>query len=120
MYRIRKRFGPYAAAHHLTTVPPGHQCGRPHGHNYEIEVELASNHLDLSGFVVDYGELRTFEEYARERMDHRDLNEQFDFTPTAENLARHFYDWIHTCTEWPLVAVRVSETPGKTESEYSR
>jgi 6-pyruvoyltetrahydropterin/6-carboxytetrahydropterin synthase len=120
MYRIVKTFGPYAASHRLTGVPAGHQCGRLHGHNYVIEIELESESVDGTGFVVDYGELRAFDEYARARMDHRDLNEQFRFNPTAENLARHFFEWIAGTQVWPVAAVRVSETPGKTVSEYRR
>jgi 6-pyruvoyltetrahydropterin/6-carboxytetrahydropterin synthase len=120
MYQICKKFGPYAAMHFLTSVPPEHQCARPHGHNYEIEVELASHSLDGQGFVLDYGALAPFEEYARARMDHRNLNEEFGVPTTAENLARHFYDWIAGTQSWPVVAVRVSETPGKTMSEYRR
>lgn len=118
MFTIVKCFGPYAAAHHLTSVPDGHRCKNPHGHNYSIELELSSPSLNEHGFVVDYGELKAFDDYAKSRMDHRDLNEQFDFSPTAENLARHFFDWITQSTMWPIVAVRVSETPGKTLSEF--
>jgi 6-pyruvoyltetrahydropterin/6-carboxytetrahydropterin synthase len=120
MYRITKKFGPFAAMHFLTTVPEGHQCGREHGHNYEIEIDLAARELNERGFVVDYGDLKPFEEYANARMDHRNINAEFDFPTTAENLARHFFDWIQGTQSWPVVAVRVSETPGKTVSEYSR
>lgn len=118
MYRIVKKFGPFAAAHYLEGVPEGHQCGRLHGHNYEVEVELESADVDETGFVVDYGNLQPLAEYLTARMDHRQLNEEFSFNPTAENLARHIFDWIADTTTWPVVAVRVSETPGKTMSEY--
>lgn len=104
--------------HWLTTVPEGHQCGRQHGHNYELEVELTSHGLDERGFVVDYGDLKVFEEYARSRMDHRNINLEFGFVTTAENLAFHFYWWIATNTTWPVRAVRVTESPGRTMSEY--
>ncbi len=118
MFTVIKKFGPFAAAHRLTRVPVGHQCGRIHGHNYEIEVELQSKELNRFGFVTDYGDLKVFEEYATARMDHRDLNEEFSFEVTAENLARHFFNWIKGTQVWPVVAVRVSESPGKTVSEY--
>lgn len=118
MFKIVKKFGPFAAAHHLTRVPEGHQCGRPHGHNYEIEIEIESRELNEFGFVVDYGDLKPFEDYAKARMDHRDLNREFACEPTAENLARHFFWWIRGTQDWPVVAVRVSETPGKTMSEF--
>lgn len=118
MFKIVKSFGPFAAAHHLTRVPAGHQCARDHGHNYMIEVELQSPMLNEHGFVVDYGDLKPFEEYAQARMDHRNLNREFACEPTAENLARHFFWWIRGTQDWPVVAVRVSETPGKTMSEF--
>ena len=120
MYRIVKTFGPFAASHHLDGVPAGHQCGRPHGHNYVVEVEIEAEDVDETGFVVDYGELKPLNEYLTARMDHRDLNEEFDFNPTAENIARHVFEWINGTQAWPVVAVRVSETPGKTMSEYRR
>ncbi len=120
MFTILKKFGPYAAMHFLTTVPENHQCGNEHGHNYEIELELSSPTLDEKGFVVDYGELKKFDEYATGRMDHKNINKQFNFPTTAENLAKHFYDWIAGTTSWPIAAVRVSESPGKTMSEYRR
>lgn len=120
MFSITKIFGPFSAAHHLTGVAPGHQCGENHGHNYMIEVVLEGPQLNDEGFLVDYGDLKVFEEYAKSRMDHKDLNEQFSFSPTAENLALHFFEWIEGTTDWPVAVVRVSETPGKTMSEYRR
>jgi 6-pyruvoyltetrahydropterin/6-carboxytetrahydropterin synthase len=118
MYTIIKKLGPFAASHQLVGMPDGHQCGRKHGHNYEVEVEISSDELNEHGFVVDYGGLNPLAEYLTSRMDHRDLNEQFSFNPTAENLARHIFEWVAGTQAWPVVAVRVSETPGKTVSEF--
>ena len=120
MFVIKKKFGPFPAAHYLTGLPDGHQCGRLHGHNYEVEVEIHADDVDQTGFVVDYGELAPLREYLTARMDHRYLNEEFDFNPTAENLAEHIFQWVEGTQDWNVVAVRVSETPGKTESEYRR
>jgi 6-pyruvoyltetrahydropterin/6-carboxytetrahydropterin synthase len=117
-FTIVKKFGPFPAAHFLTGLPEGHQCGRLHGHNYEVEVELSTPDVDDVGFVVDYGELSVLGEYLTARMDHRLLNDEFECNPTAENIARHIFDWIEETQDWPVVAVRVSETPGKTMSEY--
>lgn len=116
MYRITKQFH-FSASHQLTGLPPEHQCARLHGHNYVVEVELASAGLDRHGFVRDYQELAAFKAYLDEAFDHRHLNDVLGHDrTTAENLARHFFDW---CRErFPeTAAVRVSETP-KTWAEY--
>ncbi len=116
MYRIWKEFH-FSASHQLTGVPEGHPCARLHGHNYVVEVELQSETLDSAGFVRDYLELGAFKAYVDDMLDHRHLNEVLgDHMVTAEQLARHFYDWCHA--RWPEVcAVRVKETP-KTTAEY--
>ena len=115
MYRIAKRFQ-FSASHVLANLPADHPCTRLHGHNYEIELRLASPELDTAGFIVDYNDLRRFQELLRERYDHRHLNDVVDFQPSAELLARHFYELAREF--WPTVtAVRLCETPG-TWAEY--
>ena len=117
MYRIAKRFA-FSASHQLAGLPDGHPCARLHGHNYQLEVELAADTLDDVGFVVDYGELRWLYDDHIAPLDHRHLNNLLIFNPTAENLARFFFT---ICRErWPQTrAVRVSETPN-TWAEYRR
>lgn len=115
MYRISKEFH-FSASHRLTHLPADHQCARLHGHNYVVEVELASATLNADGFVRDYHELAALKMHLDERFDHRHLNDVLDLPPTAENLARHLYDWCRA--RWPEVsAVRISETP-RTWAEY--
>ncbi|MTH79732.1 6-carboxytetrahydropterin synthase QueD [Paracoccus aestuariivivens] len=115
MYRISKEFH-FSASHQLTHLPAGHQCARLHGHNYIVVVELAAADLNADGFVRDYHELAELKHYIDDRFDHRHLNEVLNVPSTAENMARHFFDW---CRErWAEVtAVKVSETP-KTWAEY--
>lgn len=116
MYTITKRFD-FSASHQLSGLPDGHQCARIHGHNYIVEVELQAEVLDDTGFVVDYGELKPLKEYIDGTLDHRHLNDVLSFQTSAENMARHLYQWSKAI--WPHVsAVRVSETP-KTWAEYS-
>ena len=116
MYRIAKEFH-FSASHQLLHLPGDHPCARMHGHNYVVEVELASAELNNDGFVRDYRELGALKEYIDGELDHRHLNDVLgDDAVTAELMARHFYDWCKA--RWPeTVAVRVSETP-KTWSEY--
>ncbi len=50
MYRITKEFH-FSASHQLCHLHQNHPCARMHGHNYIVEVELASETLDEDGFV---------------------------------------------------------------------
>ncbi|MBU2956433.1 6-carboxytetrahydropterin synthase QueD [Paracoccus sp. 1_MG-2023] len=115
MYRITKEFH-FSASHQLTHLPGDHQCARLHGHNYVVVVELASDRLNADGFVRDYHELADLKHHIDACFDHRHLNDVVEGSSTAENLARHFFDWCRA--RWPeTAAVRVSETP-KTWAEY--
>jgi len=115
MYRITKEFS-FSASHILEGLPYGHPCGRLHGHNYIVEIELKRSYLDHVGFVVDYGDLKRLKEYIDDVLDHKHLNDVLTANPTAENLAEHLLRWART--HWMEVsAVRVSETP-KTWAEY--
>ncbi|MCE5975226.1 6-carboxytetrahydropterin synthase QueD [Sinirhodobacter sp. WL0062] len=115
MFRISKEFH-FSASHQLAHLPADHQCARLHGHNYIVVVELAAKELNADGFVRDYHELRPLKIYIDEVFDHRHLNDVLNVPTTAENMAKHFFDWCQA--RWPeTVAVRISETP-KTWAEY--
>lgn len=115
MYRITKDFH-FSASHILDHLGPDHPCARMHGHNYIVRVELAGAELNADGFVRDYNELASLKRYIDEQFDHRHLNDVLNTHTTAENMARHFYDWCKA--RWPeTTAVKVSETP-KTWAEY--
>ena len=116
MYRITKEYH-FSASHQLFQLPENHPCHRLHGHNYVVRVELSSDELNNVGFVRDYRELDDLKTYIDDTFDHRHLNDVLgDDDVTAENLARHFYDWCKS--RWAEVcAVQVSETP-KSWAEY--
>lgn len=114
-YKISKRFD-FAASHQLAGLPEGHQCTRLHGHNYSVEVTLGSDHLDEAGFVVDYGRLDSIKAYLDATVEHRHLNDVFEFNPTAENLARKFFAVFKDMFP-QVIEIRVKETD-KTEALY--
>ncbi|WP_135501940.1 6-carboxytetrahydropterin synthase QueD [Roseovarius aestuariivivens] len=116
MYTITKEFH-FSASHQLKGLPEDHQCARLHGHNYIVEIEMRANTLNTHGFVRDYLDLAPLKRYIDDTLDHRHLNEVLgDDGVTAEQLAKHFFDWCKV--RWPEVsAARVSETP-KTWAEY--
>ncbi len=86
-----------SCAHHLTSMPEGHKCGRAHGHTYHVTVRLSCAGLDEHGMVMDFGLIKTF---LRERVDHQDLNEVFqrhgmeEIETTAENLCHFFFELL--------------------------
>lgn len=116
MFRIMKEFH-FSASHQLDHLSAEHQCARLHGHNYIVVVELAGERLNADGFVRDYQDLAALKAYIDTHFDHRHLNDIIQDRPTsAENLAKHFYDWCKS--RFPeTAAVKVSETP-KTWAEY--
>lgn len=116
-FTITKDFA-FSASHVLGGLPEGHQCGRLHGHNYSVELELTSPELDAPGFVVDYGDLAVFKAVIDGRLDHRHLNDVLDVNPTAEHLACWLYgEALRVLPAGTVAAVRVMETP-KTGAEY--
>lgn len=85
MYYIQKQFE-IAGAHSLSLSYES-KCERMHGHNWLITVYCRSAELNADGMVVDFSHIK---ETIVNQLDHRNLNEVFDFNPTAENIAR----WI--------------------------
>ncbi|RKT53828.1 6-pyruvoyl trahydropterin synthase family protein [Saccharothrix australiensis] len=118
MLSIRKEFS-FSASHILEHLPEGHPCGRMHGHNYVVVVELRApeSDLDKAGFVRDYRELDGFKRWLDDTVDHRHLNDVMaGLNPSAEHLALWiFRRWRDEFPE--LSAVSISETP-KTWAEY--
>lgn len=118
MFIIAKSFE-FSASHILEGLPEGHKCGRLHGHNYVVDVQLGALRLDEHGFVFDYGDLDPVKAMLDKNFDHRHLNDVVDFQPSAENLAKHLFERIALLLsgETIVTAVRVHETP-KTVAEY--
>ena len=112
MYTIRKKLE-VAGAHRLE-LDYESKCQNLHGHNWIITVELKSSSLNNNGMVMDFTHIKR---KIHDRLDHKYLNDIFDFNPTAENIAEWiadeltgFFDdiWVD-CTR-----VEVEESPNNT------
>jgi len=98
---VRQKF---SAAHFLEHYHG--KCEKMHGHTFEIEVHFQAGALDRSGISIDFGIIK---EYLRQLVpDHKVLNEVFEFSPSAENLARHFFEQIKE--KYPVTRVMVWES----------
>ncbi len=83
----------FAAGHALRGYKG--KCENVHGHNYKVRVVLAGEKLDQTGLVYDFVELKQRIGEVVRSLDHRFLNDMPPFTelnPSAENIAKYFYD----------------------------
>jgi len=83
--RVKRKFN---AAHYLTDY---HGSPEPlHGHTWKVEVYIEAEELDKGGMGVDFVEI---DSYLKELLpDYTLLNDIFDFSPSAENVAKWIYD----------------------------
>ncbi len=92
MYYIQKTIE-ISAAHRLC-LDYESKCTAVHGHNWLLTVYCRAEQLDAAGMVVDFTAVKRL---LKDTMDHRMLNEVFDFNPTAENIARWVVDNVPCC-----------------------
>ena len=106
---LRKTFH-IEAAHRLPHVPVGHKCARLHGHSFTIEVVLEGPVGALTGWVMDYAEIKEAFKPIYDRLDHNYLNEVPGLeNPTSENLA--LWVWRFLKPSLPLLTeIVVAET----------
>jgi 6-pyruvoyltetrahydropterin/6-carboxytetrahydropterin synthase len=115
MYTISKEFQ-FSASHQLHGLKEGHPCNRIHGHNYTIKVFLRAEELNRDGFVQDYNDLKPISDWVDNVLDHRNLNDVFDFQTSVENMSKYIFELFKP--QFPLiVAVEMSET-SKTSCRY--
>ena len=71
------------------------KCENVHGHNYKVRVTLEGPQLDSVGLLYDFTHLKRVIRDIVGVVDHKFLNDLAPFdviNPSAENLAKYFYD----------------------------
>jgi len=99
----------FAAGHALRNYKGG--CEDVHGHNFRVRVTVAGEELDSTGLLVDFLELKSLIDGVIAYLDHKFINDlpPFDeINPSAENLAKYFYDRVSVGMK-NEVPVRISE-----------
>jgi len=104
MYYVEKRME-ISAAHRLV-LNYASKCQNLHGHNWHVRVYCKSRKLNENGMVEDFTLIK---KRIHDQLDHKNLNEVFDFNPTAENMAKWMCDQIPTAYK-----VSVQESDGNT------
>lgn len=118
------------------------KCSNIHGHRWTVEVTVASEDVEkegqIRGMLVDFKTLKADLKKLTESLDHSLVIEEdslkektkealleegfsvveLPFRPTAENLAKYFYDKMEE-KEYQVVLVKVYETPNNCAG-YSR
>ena len=102
----------FAAGHALRNYRG--KCENVHGHNYRVQVGVAGPELDANGLLFDFTELKKRLRATSEYLDHQFINDLKPFdkiNPSAENIARFFYEELKGGLEPACIAfVRVWET----------
>lgn len=100
----------FEAAHRLPKVPSGHKCSRLHGHSFMVEVHVQGPVGTESGWVMDFGDIKSAFQPCLEQLDHHYLNEIDGLeNPTSEVLVR--WIWRRLKARLPaLTEVVVRET----------
>ena len=100
------------------TLPYDSPCCNAHGHNWIIDVTVASPKLTSYGMVVDF---KIIKELIHGKLDHKYLNEVLpvNLNPTAENIAEWCHDVINDYLfqgnlfpETKCIRVQVHESEG--------
>ncbi len=109
-HRITKAFT-FDAAHWLPNVPEGHKCGRLHGHTYSVIIGVEGPVGADTGWIVDFGDIKSAFKPLLDVMDHHCLNELEGLeNPTAENMASWIYERLKPSLP-ALADITVKETP---------
>lgn len=138
MYVIKTR-SEFDSAHFLKDYEG--KCANIHGHRWIVTVDAGSETIETSGpyrgMVVDFGKLKADLKEETEKLDHTLILEkgsiseatksamqsegfrmvEVDFRPTAENLAKYFYD-LMSAKGYKVIRTRVFETPENVAEYY--
>ena len=94
MYKLSALLN-FSSAHYLNAY--NGNCARLHGHNWKVLVEVSAGELGENGLALDFKDLNDMAWKIIGKFDHQVINEVEPFdkvNPTAENLARYFYQEI--------------------------
>jgi 6-pyruvoyltetrahydropterin/6-carboxytetrahydropterin synthase len=122
MFEVTVEAG-FSSGHYLRNYQG--KCENPHGHNYRVLVTLAGADLDETGLLLDFKLLKNLLKPVVDYLDHQMINDLPPFTelnPSAENLARYFYQQTSQhLQEMTAGRVRVKDcTLFETDSSFAR
>ncbi|MBP2668251.1 MAG: Queuosine biosynthesis QueD [Deltaproteobacteria bacterium] len=112
----------FSAAHRLREYDGN--CERLHGHNWQVEVSVASEQLDDRGIALDFRAIKAAVNELLSGFDHRYLNEVPPFdrqNPSSENVARYLFEEMERKVPAPARVARVTVWESEdARADYSR
>ena len=118
MYTLKTEHS-FDAAHFLYGYEG--KCSNIHGHRWRVVAEVSSDELETTGqnrgMYVDFGDLKKDlkETTLKALQDENFRIIQFAFRPTAENMAKYFYDKM-IGRGYRVKQITVYETPNNSAS----
>ncbi len=100
----------FAAGHALRGYKG--KCENVHGHNYKVRVTLAGPELDHAGLLCDFVHVKKVIRDVVQSLDHKFLNDFSPFdtvNPSAENIAKYFYEQATGRLEKQANGARIAE-----------
>ncbi|MCG3413164.1 6-carboxytetrahydropterin synthase QueD [Staphylococcus massiliensis] len=91
-FELNKDFN-FSSAHYIPSEDAG-KCMRTHGHTYFVNLTIAGDELDDTGFLVNFSALKAL---VHDQFDHQLLNDLDIFhgkSPSTEMVAKTIYDMV--------------------------
>jgi 6-pyruvoyltetrahydropterin/6-carboxytetrahydropterin synthase len=107
MYECAKVFE-FCAAHYNPQAGAEHHCSRLHGHSWAVRFVFQGMSLDHRAWLFDFGLIRDRLKPIVDSLDHRCLNDLFEFNPSAELLAQWFASQVEKTLCPDLINCQVS------------
>lgn len=133
-YYISRKFK-FECAHKLNNLPNGHPCGCIHGHSYKVEMIIFSKKLNKYGFIIDFGDLKIFQQWLDLKFDHAliisESEEQTEFimsqknfrmpynNTSAENMAHYFANKMYELINEKDNIYKIITNVWETENNYA-
>ena len=100
----------FEAAHRLPEVPQGHKCTRLHGHSFKVRITITGEMDPITGWILDFDDIRQAFEPLLDQLDHHYLNEVAGLeNPTSEHLVHWIWERLKPSLP-ALTEVEISET----------
>jgi len=88
------------------------KCENVHGHNYRVQVSIEGPQLDSIGLLVDFTHVKHALRGIIAEIDHQFLNDLEPFravNPSAENMAKYFYEQMSARLKEMPAGARLTE-----------